>query len=158
MARSTFILAVLVFFVARPSHLNAQTGKKTENVVKVAAKADKSAADGTQVITVTLTIEKGWHLYANPVGNDDLKSVQTEITINGTDKPQTTKTEYPKGKIVKDAVVGDYSTYEGTIESKLTIKRPAGSRGSIEIAVKCQACNDKSCLPQATIKVKVDTP
>lgn len=138
----------------------AQTGgkKTTESVVKVKAKADKPAADGTQTVTVTLTIERGWHIYANPPGNDDLKSSQTVVTISGADKPATTKTNYPKGKTVKDALVGDYATYEGTAEVKLTIKRPLGGKGALEAAVKCQACNDKSCLPAATIKVNVDGP
>lgn len=136
----------------------AQTGgkKTTESIVKVKAKADKPASDGTQTVNVTLTIEKGWHIYANPPGNDDLRSSQTVVTINGADKPTTTKTSYPKGKTVKDALVGDYATYEGTTEVKLNIKRQPGAKGALEVAVKCQACNDKSCLPAATIKVNVD--
>lgn len=138
----------------------AQTGgkKTTESIVKVKARADKPAADGTQTITITLNIEKGWHVYANPPGNDELKSSQTVVTISGADKPQTTKTTYPKSKTVKDPLVGDYAIYEGASEVKVTIKRPPGAKAALEATVKCQACNDKSCLPAATIKVPVEGP
>jgi uncharacterized protein len=155
MKNFTLTCLIITSFCSFP--LSAQVpGKKTESIVKVKAKADKPATDGTQTVTVTLTIEKGWHVYANPPGNDDLKSSQTIITVNGADKPTTTKTTYPKSKKIKDALVGDYEIYEGTAEVKVTIKRALGSNGLLEASVKCQACNDKSCLPAATIKVKVD--
>lgn len=156
MTRVVSFFGIFAILAANTSVALAQSGKKTENVVKVTAKADKAKADGSQIVTVTIAIDRDWHLYANPVGNDDLKSGQTDITITGADKPQTTKSDYPKGKKVKDALVGDYAIYEETVEAKFTIKRPAGSKGAVEVAVKCQACNDKSCLPPATIKVKVD--
>jgi hypothetical protein len=48
--------------------------KKSDAYVKVTAKGDKPDADGKQTVTVTIQIEKGWHIYANPVSNENLKA------------------------------------------------------------------------------------
>jgi DsbC/DsbD-like thiol-disulfide interchange protein len=137
---------------------SAGRAKKSDAVVKVTAKAERPAADGTQVVNVKLAITKPWHLYANAVGNDDLASGKTEVTVSGADKPQAVKTEYPKGKAVKDAVVGDYYVYEGDVTVKVTIKRPAGATGKLEASVKLQACSDKTCLLPSTVKAAVEGP
>lgn len=129
--------------------------KTTDKVVKVTAKADKPAANGNQTITVTLTIDKGWHVYANPVINPDLDSVQTTVTITGVDSAKVT---YPKGKTVADKIVGDYATYEGEVTITAQVARKPGSTAPIEVAVKCQACSDKACLNTTTIKTKVPSP
>ena len=57
--------------------------RKSDSVVKVAARADKPDAAGNQLVTLTLTIDKPYHLYANPVGLDLLESSQTKVTVSG---------------------------------------------------------------------------
>ena len=37
--------------------------------------------DGKREVVVTLTIADGWHIYANPVGNEKLLESQTELTV-----------------------------------------------------------------------------
>jgi uncharacterized protein YyaL (SSP411 family) len=127
--------------------------KRSEAVVKVTATADKPSADGKQTVTVTLAIDKDWHTYANPVGNSDLESARTTVTVDGKAKPRGVKVEYPKGKKVKDPLVGDYQVYEGNIEIKAVVERAAGDTGPLDVTVKLQACNDKMCLPPATVKL-----
>src|SRR5207244_2341203 len=95
------IAALALAFAALAGAAHAQL-KKSDTVVKAEAKADKIGADGTQVVTITLTIDKGWHLYANPVGNADLSDNQTTATLSSTNKLQDVKVEYPEGKLVKD--------------------------------------------------------
>jgi hypothetical protein len=131
------------------------SAKKSDSVVKATAVADKAGADGTQLVTVTLKIERPWHIYANPVGNEDLVNAQTVLKFSGPDRPRVQKTEFPKSKLIKDAVVGDYKILEGDVVIKTTVQRTAGARGPLEVEVKLQACSDKSCLPPATIKVAV---
>ncbi len=46
---------------------SAHAEKTSADVVKATATADKPDADGKQTVTITLNIEKPWHLYANPV-------------------------------------------------------------------------------------------
>src|SRR5436190_23307374 len=77
-------------------------GTKSDSVVKATAKASKPDDEGNQTVTITLDItDPSYHLYANPVGNDSLKSTQT--TVRFTSKlAGDAKVEYPKGTLVKD--------------------------------------------------------
>jgi uncharacterized protein YyaL (SSP411 family) len=131
------------------------SAKRSDSVVKVTATADKAAADGRQTVKITVAIDKGWHLYANPVGNNDLESAATAVSIAGKVKPKNVKVDYPVGKVVADAVVGSYSVYEEKVVFKASVERSAGDSGPLEVSVKLQACNDKSCLLPATIKIAV---
>jgi DsbC/DsbD-like thiol-disulfide interchange protein len=138
------------------SHLYAQ-GKKSDAVVKVTAKGGKVDGDGKQIVTVTAQIDKGWHIYANPVGDDSLKPVQTVVTVTGKEKLQDVKLDYPTGKVVKDADLKiEYKVYEGKVEIAAHVQRAKGDTGPLEVSVKIQACSDKNCLLPATVKVPVE--
>jgi DsbC/DsbD-like thiol-disulfide interchange protein len=150
-----FRFAALALVFAALAGAAAAQLKKSDTVVKVEAKGDKPAADGTQVVTVTLTIDKGWHLYANPVGNDDLLTNQVTVSVSSKNKLQDVKVEYPAGKVVKDKVVGDYKTYEGTVTIKATVRRAKGDSEPLDVAVRVQACDASTCLVPATVKLTV---
>src|SRR6516165_5796978 len=134
----SLVVALVAFLAcnARPVHAQA---KKSDSVVKAEAKADKPDADGKQTVTITLDIEKPWHLYANPVDNEDLASAKTDVTITAKDKTENVKIEYPKGKVIVDAAVGNYKVYEGKIEIKATLKRAKGDDSPLEVNIKLQA-------------------
>jgi hypothetical protein len=132
----------------------APAAPKSDAVVKVTATAGKADADGVQVVTLTLEIEKPYHVYANPVGNMDLEDTATTVTFPR-EKAETVKIEYPEGKLNKDATVGDYKIYEGKATIKARVRRAKGESGPLEASIKLQACDDKSCLLPATIKVQV---
>ena len=55
---------------------------KPPRLVKVDATATKIDADGKQIVTVTLDIEKNWYIYANPVKNEELALLQTALLNN----------------------------------------------------------------------------
>src|SRR5262249_15018127 len=128
--------------------------KKSEAVVKATATADKPDADGKQTVTINLDIDKNWHLYANPVGNDELTSVQTVVTVGSKVKPEDVKIDYPPGKLHKDKD-GSYNIYEGKVAIKAHVKRAKGDSGPLEVNIKLQACDDRSCLFPSTVKVVV---
>lgn len=127
----------------------AGAAKKSDSVVKVKAKLDKTAA-GKEVVVVNLEIQAGWHLYANPVGNEDFESGQVLVKLG--DIPA--KVTYPAGKLVEDPIIGKYKIYEDKVEIRATLDRPAG-KAPLEVSVRLQSCNDKVCLPPATVKVMV---
>jgi ribosomal protein L31E len=110
--------------------------------VSVAAKKSASGMD----ITVTLTIEKNWHIYANPVGLDDLKPAETMIKITGKGQVNAEVKYPPPTQVIDDKIVGKYRVYEGRIEIPVTVQ---GS-GPIEVGVRYQPCDDKRCLPTKT--------
>src|SRR5262252_1208271 len=68
--------------------VNQAQGQKSDAKVKIEASAAKPDASGKQTVTVTLTIDKGWHTYANPPGPADFAGIPTTITINAEKKPQ----------------------------------------------------------------------
>ena len=131
-------------------------GKKSDAEVKVTVEAAKPDSAGKQVITVHLDINRGWHVYSNPVGNEDLEAAQTEVKVTGKAKPASVKIEYPKGQIIKDKVLGNYGVYEDKVSIRATVQRADGDTEPLDVSVKFQACNDKgSCLFPATVKKTV---
>jgi hypothetical protein len=131
-------------------------GQGSDSVVKASAKASKPDDDGNQTVTITLDItDKRYHLYANPVGNDTLKSTQT--TVRFTSKLEgDAKVEYPPGKLIKDEDVGNYKTYEGMVTIKAKVRRVKGDTSPLGLAIKLQACTEKACLTPATIKLTAE--
>lgn len=123
-------------------------GKKSEGVVKASAKEGPAKVD-MRVVLVELEIEKGWHLYANPAGNEDLDSVKTTVTVVG----EKANVVYPKGKQVIDPVVGNYVTYEG--KQTIQVHLPADKKGPLKLQVSFQACDEKTCLQPAKVTVEV---
>jgi hypothetical protein len=134
--------------------LMAGVGKKSDSVVKIAAVAGKLDA-GKQMVQITLDVAKGWHVYANPVKNEDLISAATVVKVNAAAKPASVDVKYPVGKKHTDKVLGDYYTYEGTVAIDAVVQRAAGDASKLEVSVTFMACDDKQCLQPTTITVKV---
>jgi len=152
------VLAVLacLSLVVATSLIQAQgKGKKSDSVVKTTAEASKPDAEGKQLVTVNLAIDKPWHVYANPVGNQDLFDAATVVTVKGATPLKDVKIEYPAGKLRKEKTLGDYNIYEDRVVIKAHIQRATGDTGPLEVSVKLQACNDSSCLLGATVKLEV---
>src|SRR5262249_19223791 len=112
-------------------------GKKSDAVVKVTATAspEKAGSDGKQTVTLLLTIDKGWHIYANPVGVEDLVPVQTKVVVDAKPKPEEVNVQYPEGKLVDDPAVGKYKVYENTVTIKATVRRASGDTSPLQISV-----------------------
>ncbi len=157
MSRSSSRCLVGVLALALPAILLSDAGpvlaqaKKSDSVVKVEAKADRPDADGKQTITITLDIEHPWHVYANPVENEDLTPAQTIVSVASRVKLDNVKVDYPAGKLQKDNDE-KFKIYEGKVTIKAQVKRAKGDNGPLEVTIKLQACNDKTCLVPATIK------
>lgn len=150
-AAAALVLAAVAMLPGRA----AAQAKKSDAVVKASARATRPDSDGNQVVTITLAVEKPWHLYANPVGNDGLKTVQTTVKF-ASKLEGNAKIEYPAGTVVKDATAGDYKTYEGKVEIKATVRRTRGDTGPLKLRVKIQACDNDKCLLPATVKLTAE--
>ena len=144
------VVALAALLLCDSATVLAQS-RKSDGVVKVDAKAEQPDADGKQTVTITLDIEKSWHLYANPVENEDLANAQTVVKVASKGKLENVKVEYPAGKLQQSG--GEkYKIYEGTIAIKAQVKRTKGDNSPLEISITLQACNDKTCLQPVTIK------
>lgn len=134
----------------------AQAGGKSDSEVKIKTKSTKIDAAGKQTVTLELAINKGWHLYANPIGNADFAANQTVVKVDAKVKLADVKVVYPKGKLHEDKVVGDYRVYEGKITIEAHVQRAEGDTSPLELSVRFSACNNKGqCLLPATVKLTV---
>lgn len=148
----------------------AAGGKKTEtetdpeprkgitsaDVVKATATLGPPDKDGKRSLTVKLTIDKPWHIYANPVENDDLEGARTTVEVHAGGKKLPGKIDYPKGSAEKDEKGAEYRVYTGEMTVTGTVS--PGDATDLEVRVKVQACTSGEngrCLQGATLKVAV---
>lgn len=130
------------------------TGKKPLEPVKAEANVGAVGADGEQTITLNLIIDKGWHIYANPVVNDKLDGTDTIVKIAGKGLAKVLKVSYPAGKDFKDKEFGTYRVYEDKLTITVLVQRAKGTE-PLEVSIRYHACDDRQCLPPRTIQLKV---
>jgi DsbC/DsbD-like thiol-disulfide interchange protein len=144
--RYAALLAVTLF----PGSASAQRVESAD-VVRASVKADKPDSEGKQTATITLVIEKGWHLYANPVGTDLLKSVQTTVKFIG--KVSDVKIDYPAGRVQRVPGVGGFRVYEGKVAIKATVRRAKGDASPLQLSVRIQAADSRRNLFPSTLNL-----
>lgn len=154
MVRTGIALFAAGLLAVLPAAAHAQV-KKSDSVVKITATAGKIEND-KQTVTITIEMkDKAYHLYANPVGQEDLAGAATVVAISGEKQPASEKVIYPAGKLIVDTVVGNYRIYEDKVEIKAVVVRAKGDTGPLTAKIKLQACSDKGgCLLPATVEVK----
>ena len=124
---------------------------KTEDVVKVSATFEKPA-NGKETVAIKITIDAPWHIYANPVDNEDLLSSQTIVILRSNGKEIDAQIDYPPGTKIRDKDVGDYQVYEKEITVRAHFVRPKDSTEPIEVIAKLQACDSGRCLLRTALK------
>lgn len=154
MVRHSLIAGLGLILATLAVGLAAQPGTAGGKLdpVKVQASAAKPGNDGNTTVTVKLTIDKPWHIYANPVDHEDLLDPQTTISFKSAGKPVTAKVMYPAGVVHTDKTVGKYKIYEGSITIQADVPK---TEGPLEVTVKYQACDSKQCLLPKTVKIKL---
>jgi hypothetical protein len=144
-------VAVLLIYAPDPL-----TVLRSDAVVKILASASPSDSSGKQALTITLVHEKGWHTYANPIGNPEFDNNKTVVTVYCEGKPIGARVEYPPGTVIKSSVIGDYRVYENKVKIKVLVPRAPCVSNPLEVRVRIVACHEKgACLPVATVKVRV---
>ena len=124
----------------------------SKSKVKSSATVTPIGADGKQTVTVTLIVDKGWHIYANPVKNEMLESTKTIIKITAAAKLANVDVRYPAGKFYKDKFGIESMVYENKVEIPVVIQRAAGDTSPLDVDVTFGACDDASCLIPATVR------
>ena len=126
-------------------------------VVKTLARSNDVAAGETTEAIVQLTIEKGFHLNANPPTYPYLKA--TELEIKPADGLKPGKITYPEAITQKFAFAeGPLAVYEGQKEIKaeiLTEKSASKGLRTLAAVLRVQACDDQVCYPPGTIDLQI---
>jgi hypothetical protein len=104
-------------------------------------------------ILITLRIDPGYHVNANPASEDYL--IPTSVAFTGAE-PQ--RLRYPPSVRFKPAFSGaPIDVYEGTVVIAASFPPGILDRTSVRsVAVTAQACTYRICLPPADIPAKVE--
>src|ERR1051326_2577120 len=129
--------------------------KTSDTKVKATVSASKLDSSGKQTIEITLKIDEGWHLYANP-NTEYFKDSQVVVTASAAGKRLEPTVDYPKGKLVPPkGNLPAYYTYEGTVTIKMTVDRSKGGSNAVDLNITVYACDATTCLLGGEIKLQV---
>ena len=130
-------------------------------VVASARPAGAVAPGGEFDASVSITIQDGWHIYANPTGALELRP--TTLTLDPTSERSATLVDvtYPAGdaKVLGSIGTEKVPLYEGKIRIGARIRLAADAKpGAIPIKLRLsyQACNDRLCLAPANLEIPLD--
>ncbi len=155
------VLLLLSAAVTRPTTgqdkdpLGVSSAKETVTA-KASLPPDVEVHPGKAFPTVvTVTVQKGWHIYANPPGAENVKP--TELVLAKGSAGRLENVEYPSGEsIIPPGTMETVSVYEDKVEMKARILLPRDTQpGTAELTLnlRYQACNDRACLAPKTLKV-----
>ena len=143
MARRIFGIAALTFALVS-CHTLLAGGIRPP--VKATFQASKPDAMGKQTVTVTLQIEDGWHIYANPVGNEGYASNRVLFQATGA----VVKVLYPPGEekigTAADGKKFTYNIHKGKVVIRAEVTRPS-TPGPVELTLIYNACDANRCFP-----------
>jgi len=136
---------------------SARQGKKAvekisaESSAHVHASAQwQDAPEGVDII-LSLSIDEGYHINANPPSEGYL--VATELVLNGY---PSAKVDYPTSKDFKAKFASkSIAVYDGDITITAHLTSPLSSKPPESVGLRVQACNDTLCLAPALIQVPV---
>jgi uncharacterized protein YyaL (SSP411 family) len=121
---------------------------------------DKLERGGKCPVAIELTIADDWHINSNPASPDFL--IPTEVTIKSGQKVKMTKVKYPRHELLE--VEGQdvpSHVYGGKVMIYAMLEIDAAEladKAELEVEIKFQACNSKSCEPPDSIKLKGKLP
>ncbi len=129
--------------------------KSSADVVKVELRPG-NLADGLEKVNVVIIVAKGWHIYANPVGNDKLAESATVVEIRADGKVVEYSSPIWSKPTDKKSELGEYKVHEGVCGVEVELSHDAIKNAKVLSArVKLVACNDKVCLAPATVTVEM---
>ena len=136
---------------ARPSASGQPSVLNTADHVR--ARGEAHGALDHDDITVTLVVDKDYHVNANPASFDYL--IPTRLSIDGL---SDTRVTYPAAIVIKPKFAPDgLKVYEGTVTIRAIAPKDTVVGGKPIVGnVRVQACNDEICLPPATLSVTIE--
>jgi uncharacterized protein YyaL (SSP411 family) len=139
-----------------------------EAVVTATARLDPDstrsvAPGGAFDVVIKLSIQRGWHLYANPTGLAATKPTTIELERPSEQAASLLEARYPAGekKVLGSIGTEQVALYENDVELRVHCKLAADAKpgaATIKFVVKYQACNDRLCLAPLTLEVPLRVP
>src|ERR1700730_909193 len=158
------LISVLIalFFIAcsrtaAPAGSPAQGPATSVKFVKASAADVQIPAGGSAEATVTLTIQPGYHVNANPPTLPYLRA--TEVSVQTVEGVSVGFITYPNPLTKKFSFAEKpLAVYEGSAAIKVTLKAtPTAAKGARSLPAKLnvQACDDQVCYPPGTLELSI---
>lgn len=152
-----FVVAGLLTAAVSPAF--AQFGSEgtpaPDQLLHVTAAPVTVAAGGRSVVLVTLSLESGWHVNANPPALE--YNIPTTVRITPASGISFEPAQYPPGE--KEKFEFDDTpmlVYTGKAQLRVPLKASADARtATLSGTVEFQACNNQICLPPAKVPFTV---
>lgn len=141
---------------------NARTGlaQSSDKVSLTIADARGAGALASDEIVVTLNIDAGWHVNANPASMEFLIPTAASATANG--QSLDIPAQYPPGR-VSDITLGDTAieVYDDGASIRFLPDEEDAAKlkeaGELDLKVRVQACNDSGvCLAPSDLSLTLD--
>ena len=148
-----YALFVLNQYLTLKENLDADTSP-----LVTATAAVKSESDGIFSVELHLKIAEGWHVNANPAGQENL--IPTTVAVD-TDTPiEIVDVVYPKGISTRFEFSDEsLNIYEGGITIPLQLKQKSRTLldRTVPIILKLtyQLCNETECLLPQTLDIRL---
>ncbi|PCI97522.1 MAG: hypothetical protein COB14_08955 [Alphaproteobacteria bacterium] len=126
---------------------------ESKSKVNVRAQIIHSQSTAThKSVKVTIKIDEGWHLNANPASLDFL--IPTVVDIQSAE-PSTVQVDYPKAHTIKTPLT-TIKIYKNTIDINATIdSKQTIETSEMRTLIQVQACQKDTCYPPSQITVNV---
>ena len=111
-------------------------------------------------MAIELTIANEWHINANPANPNFM--IPTEIKIKCDQKVKMTKIKYPEHELLEIEGQDDSShVYGGKVIIYALLETDlaeTAEKAEVEVEIRFQACNSKTCEPPDSILLKGKLP
>ena len=113
---------------------------------------------GIYDVMLQLNIAEGWHINANPVGQDNL--IPTTVTLNANTPFEILDVAYPKGRSTRFEFSNEpLNVYEDSLTIPLQLRRKPNVKHDehvpIMLQLTYQLCNETECLLPQTLDILV---
>ena len=158
MAQSPSSFMYMHFSLNRYLTEGEELGSATSSLVSATANIESQSNNLLNVI-LQLNIASGWHINANPAGQDNL--IPTTVTVNADTSFEILDIAYPKGRSARFEFSDEsMNVYEGKLTIPLKLKQKSNRKKSAQATLKLtyQPCSEIECLLPQTLDIPLDLP
>ena len=146
-----YMLFALNHYLVSKGALDSDTSRLVTGTAVV-----KSESGGIFNVELDLKIAAGWHVNANPTGQDNL--IPTTVLVDTDTAIEIVDVAYPKGKSVRFAFSDEsLNVYEGSLTIPLQLKQKPRTLldRTVPVLLKLtyQPCNETECLLPRTLNI-----
>ena len=147
MKHTAYGFAALAATVLCVAALTARAQEGAAKTVTVTASAPKAVAGKPFTLTVSIAVEKPYHIQGNPTKEG---YIATTLTVGSTPGVKVGKITYPKA--IEEKIAGDtLQVYEGAVAIKAQVTATRAGKINLPVTIRYQACNDRACFPPTNV-------